>query len=515
MPSSLIRGRYVIRRVVSRTEVDLVEDGAVFQRDGEVVEVGPFADLSRKHRADEVIGSADHVVVPGFVNAHHHVGLTPLQLGSPDHPLELWFASRMGARVVDLYLDTLYSAFEMIASGITTVQHLHSRARGGLKGVVEAAGKVIKAYRDIGMRVSYAYGMRDQNRLVYGDDQAFIDSLPADIGPGVAEVLSAQAMPIEDYFALFEHLHAEYGQEDRVRIQLAPANLHWCSDRALGLLKECSERFKVPLHMHVLETAYQKEYARRRTGGSAVRYLHEAFGLLGPRMTMGHGVWLSEADIDLAAETGTCICHNCSSNLRLRSGVAPLNAFESRGVRVAIGLDEAGINDDRDMLQEMRLVLRLHRVPGMDDAVPTAAQVLRMATEHGAHTTPFGAGIGTLEPGRACDLSLVGWRKIAEPYLDLSQGVSVVEALIARARPGSVETVVVAGDPIYRDGRFTRIDKEAVLAELAEALQAPLAADEIRRRETARKVLPFVKRFYDGYLAGESRDPFYRPSSRS
>jgi cytosine/adenosine deaminase-related metal-dependent hydrolase len=125
MASSLIRGKYVIVKVESRVDARVITDGAVFQRDGVVVEVGPYAELQARHRPDEVLGSAEHVVVPGFVNGHHHVGLTPLRLGSPDHPLELWFASRMTARDVDPYLDTLYSAFEMLESGITTVQHLH------------------------------------------------------------------------------------------------------------------------------------------------------------------------------------------------------------------------------------------------------------------------------------------------------------------------------------------------------------------------------------------------------
>ena len=117
------------------------------------------------------------------------------------------------------------------------------------------------------------------------------------------------------------------------------------------------------MHMHLVETAYQKEYARRRGGGTALDYI-DRFGFLGPRLTLGHGVWLNEADLDRIAATGTHICHNCSSNFRLRSGVAPLNAFEQRGIDTAIGLDEAGINDDRDMLQEMRMVLRAHRFQG-------------------------------------------------------------------------------------------------------------------------------------------------------
>ena len=94
-------------------------------------------------------------------------------------------------------------------------------------------------------------------------------------------------------------------------------------------------------------------------------------------MTLGHGVWLNEDDIQRIAETGTCVCHNCSSNFRLRSGVAALNKLEAAGITTAIGIDEAGINDDRDMLQEMRMVLRAHRVPGMDDEVPAPAQVFR------------------------------------------------------------------------------------------------------------------------------------------
>src|SRR3989440_8743462 len=140
--------------------------------------------------------------------------------------------------------------------------------------------------------------------------------------------------------------------------------------------------------------------------------------MLGPHMTLGHGVWLNEDDIERVAATGTMICHNASSNLRLRSGVAPLNRFLAAGVNVALGLDEAGINDDRDMLQEMRLVLRLHRVPGMDDVVPTSAQVFRMATENGAATTPYAGHIGTLERGKAADVVLLSWRQIAHPFLD-------------------------------------------------------------------------------------------------
>lgn len=499
--------------MTSRHDAQVIEDGAVFQRDGVVVEVGRYSELANRHRADETLGSPEHVLLPGFVNSHHHLGLTPLQMGSPDYPLELWWASRLAKRDVDLYLDTLHSAFEMIESGITAVQHMHSRANGPLRRIEEAANQVIKAYEDVGMRVSYSYGIREQNRLVYEPDEQFVKRLPPDIAPGIAEMLRAQTIPLEENFKLFESLHRQHAHKERVRIQLAPTNLHWCTDKGLATVRQYAEQYRVPMHLHLLETTFQKEYARRRTGTTAVRHIHN-LGLLGPNLTLGHGVWLSEADIELIAETGTRICHNASSNLRLRSGIAPLNHYLGCGVPVALGLDEAGINDDKDILQEMRLVLRLHRVPGMDDAVPTPAEVLRMATEHGAHTTPFGSHIGTLEPGKAADIVIMNWRHIAYPYLDAD--VPVVDAVVQRARTHGVETVLVAGEPILRDGRFTRVDKQAALEELARSLRAPLAPHEERRRELSRRVFPYVRQFYadEGYLDVHEHEPYYRTSSK-
>jgi 5-methylthioadenosine/S-adenosylhomocysteine deaminase len=511
MATSLIHGKYIICKATSRTEARVIEDGAVVQRDGTIIDIGQYRDLAPRYRPDEVFGSDEHIVMPGLVNSHHHVGLTPFQLGSPDHPLELWFASRMAARDVPPYLDTLYSACEMIESGITTVQHLHGWRGGPIARVMSIAEDILKAYQDIGMRVSYSYALRDQNRLVYEADEAFVKRLPPDIAPDVRAWLQAQTIPLAEHLGLFVDLWERWHRRARVRIQLAPANLHWCSDEALQALRDYAAKYRVGMHMHLLETPYQKAYAQRRTGTTAVRYLAD-LGLLGPTMTLGHGVWVTEEDIERVAETGTMICHNASSNLRLRSGVAPLNQWTARGVRVGLGLDEAGINDDRDMLQEMRLVLRLHRVPGMDDAVPTAPQVFQMATENGALTTGFADTIGTLEPGMAADLVLMKWRQIAYPYLD--PGVPLVDAVVHRAKTSAVETVLVAGEPVLRDGQFTRVNKADVLEALAAAMRAPLQAAEERRGALSPAVFPYVKHFYDGWLDEKARDPFYRPSSR-
>lgn len=511
MAASLIRSRAMITHATDRHGWNEVADGAVLQEDGAIAAVGTYAELRRKHPNLPVVGSGNEILLPGFINGHHHVGLTPVQLGSPDMPLELWFVTRMVIRNLNMYLDTLYSAFEMIASGITTVQHIHGWAPGKLAEVEARADEVIRAYEDIGMRVSYSFAVRDQNRLVYQDDATFVASLPPELRGPMQRWYDRLQLSLDDYIALFENLYRRHQNKSRVKVQLAPANLHWCSDAALGRLAETSRQYNVPLHMHLLETAYQKEYARRRGDCTAVEYI-DRFGLLGPQMTLGHGVWLNEHDIDRLAETGTCVCHNCSSNFRLRSGVAALNVLEAKGINTAIGLDEAGINDDRDMLQEMRMVLRAHRVPGMDDQVPGIAQVFRMATSGGAKTTGFGERLGVLAPGRAADMVLIDWRQVSYPYLD--EETPLLDAVLQRAKTEGVRSVICDGEVIYTDGRFTKVDRDGALRALHEDLQKALSDDELERRRLSKALLPHVRAFYARYFDPAQHAPFYRPSSR-
>src|SRR5580698_424892 len=206
MVTSIIRSRSMFTRAIDRATCEEIADGAVLQEDGVILEIGTYENFVRRFPTTPVHGSGNEVMLPGFVNAHHHIGLTPVQLGSPDMPLELWFVTRMVMRSVNLYLDTLYSAFEMIASGVTTVQHLQGWAPGGLAEVDTRADEVIRAYEDIGMRVSYSFAVRDQNRLVYQRDEDFLASLPADLRGPAQRWFARLQLTLDDYVALFENL---------------------------------------------------------------------------------------------------------------------------------------------------------------------------------------------------------------------------------------------------------------------------------------------------------------------
>lgn len=512
MTVQIVTARWIVTGTAPDGTSHVLDNGALAHEDGIILAVGPADEIRNTYPNAPVSSYPRHLILPGLINAHHHVGLTPLQMGAPDSPLELWFAARLAMRKIDPYLDTLYSAFEMISSGVTTVQHIQGWAVGNVDAVVGSAGRVLDAYQDIGMRVSYCYSVREQNRFVYEADADFCNRLPPEIGQKMAAHLDRLTMPFDDFMTMFDRL-VETRQSNRARIQLAPANLHWMTDDGLLAMQEKSAAAGVPMHMHLLETPYQKEYAYRRTGTTAVKHL-EKLGLLGPHMTLGHGVWMTEEDIEICAGTGTCICHNCSSNLRLRSGVLPLMELNRRGMTVAMGMDEAGINDDRDMIQEMRMALTMHRVPGMEPGdVPSPGRILRMATEHGARTTAFGTGIGRLDSGRRMDAVIFDYDRATYPYQD--PGIAPLDALIHRAKSRDVHQVIVEGDVIFEDGRFTRIDRDAVLARIAETLSKPRDQDELDRLKLREDVFPTVKAFYDAYLQQTGqRVPYYQTASR-
>ena len=496
MSSSLIRGKYVICKVTGPDSAEVVSDGAVYQKDGVIVEVGKYDDLRGRYPGEEVIGSSRYVVMPGLVNDHFHVGLTPLQLGTLDMPLGIRGFARMGAKYIDPYLDQLYGAIQMIETGTTTVQAMHGGGQAPETVGMSMADAAIKGYMESGMRVSYAPIASDESALISGGSvEEFAATLPADLSGRFNSLMATSSQPTEDWMLLMDELASKYGGDrySRVRISLAPSMPHRTSDALLMGMKELAARYKTGMHIHLQESLYQKLYGERLWGKTPLQHLND-LGFLGPELVCGHSVWTTEEDIEIIAATGTSVCHNPSSNLRLQSGIAPVGRLLEKGIRIAIGSDEATINDDKDLFQEMRLVLKLHRVPGVENVPPTSHQVFQMATENGAHAAAYGDLVGTLEPGKRADIVLLNLQNIEEPYID--PDVSIVDAVVHRGRSVDVDTVLVDGEVVMRDRRLTKVDREAFYKELKAALDRPHTPQEAERRELTQQVVPYLFSYY-------------------
>jgi cytosine/adenosine deaminase-related metal-dependent hydrolase len=512
MPSSLIRGKYVVSRAGADAESsNMITDGAVFQRDGVIEDVGPYETLKSRYAADEEIGGPGYIVIPGLVNAHHHGrGVTPLQMGTCDDSLETWILAGWGRRPYDLYLMILYTALRMIESGTTTIMYNH--ARTPVAGLEDDIAQVMRAFQDAGMRVAFSVYYIHQNRLVYSSDEQFLASLPSDLADGLRRYLAANSISADDYFALFESTYRKYGADPsgKVRVLLSPANVQWDSDDFLQQTKEYAARYNTGIHMHLVETFYQKEYGLRTWGKTPVAHLND-LEFLGPELSCAHAVWLTADDIELLAQSGATVCHNASSNLRLKSGIAPVNNMLSRGVNVAMGTDSHAINDDDDMVQEMRLVSKLHRQPGIGAPAINSYQVLSMATANAAAPTFFHDQIGALEKGRRADLALLDLSAIEEPYLE--PDISPVDALLYRGKARDVDTVIINGEVMLQGGRSTRVNKAEVVKELKDRFSRPLEPSALEARQMVRQLLPYVERFYESWQVVDS-PPHYQHNSR-
>jgi cytosine/adenosine deaminase-related metal-dependent hydrolase len=293
----------------------------------------------------------------------------------------------------------------------------------------------------------------------------------------------------------------EAERKDFVRLHLAPANLHWCSDESLDLIFGTARDAGANIHMHLAETARQADYARRRVGRSAVAHL-AASGWLEPNVTLGHGNWLDRDDMDLVAACGCTICHNASSGLRLGSGIAPVNEMRARGIPLALGIDQSNIADDRDMTIEMKLVWALHRGTGLFNDRPDAAAVLQMATEYGAVSAGFAGIAGRIEPGLQADIVLMNKGAVARPWLD--PATPVAEAVLHRGGRHAVDQVFVGGRRVVDGGRVVSIDRDGILREIRERLDRTESAAEAESKRMVARMMPYLEAF----LRAHTPDPF-------
>ena len=383
----------------------------------------------------------------------------------------------------------------MIESGITTVQHNHMAARlpPGVE-LYDAASEIVDAYEDSGMRVAFSLSTSDQNHLVYEDDDRFLSTLPTELAGKARAQIATRPVQLEEYLSACGEMHARR-QAPRTNIFVSPHNVHWCSDEMLTAISDFARRHETGLHIHLQETIYQRMYGSRHWNGTPLSHLAE-LGVLGPEVSCAHGVWLSESDVGILGETGTAICTNPSSNLRLKSGIAPINRLLEDDVTVALGIDEAGINDDNDILQEMRMAQKIHREPGVDAPYPTSHEILELATPNGANVTFFDQ-VGTIEPGKRADLVLINLDRIEDPYLH--PDTDIVDALVYRGKGLDVDTVMVDGEVLLRNGEFLRVNKSDVRARLQDSLARVLTDRETSRAALSEELLPYVNRWFSAW----------------
>ena len=414
--------------------------------------------------APVVIDAREALVIPGLVNAHYH-SYDVLQKGMlEDMPFDVWalhsqpiyFGRRSKA---ELRARVLVGALEALRNGITTVQDMNTLVPRD----EETLDTILAAYDEVGIRVVFSIAMRDLAAL---DIAPF---LPPAVPDDVMALIQGQP---NDPRAELDFVERQIGRRPacgRFSWAISPSGPQRSSQNLLEGVCDLAGRHGLPIFTHVYETKAQTAKAREiygADGGSMIRYL-ERVGLLAQRTTLAHGVWLMPDEVEILAAHSVTLAHNPISNLKLKSGIAPMRRVVDAGVNVALGCDNCSCGDCQNMFQAMKMFCLL---AGVTDPNPTgihAAQAISAATLGGARAMGLEREIGAIAAGYRADIVLID---LSDPaYMPFN---SAARQLVYSECGRGVKTTIVDGRIVMRDGRIETVDEAALRAELVDLMPA-------------------------------------------
>lgn len=354
--------RIILKSVLLENErKDILVADKVFKK------IAPEKTLSAE-AADKVIDASRFAILPAFYNTHTHAAMTFCRGLSDDVPLDIWLKDYIWPREAklsasDVYVASRYAILEMIRSGTVFFADMYWYRT-----------ETIRAAEELGVRASIGV--------------AFADALNPDTA--------------ENIRFIEENVHK---LSDRVQLAVAPHAIYTNTAECLKITRDCSERFRLPLHIHLAETLGEEVRSVSPTGGlSPVEYL-DSLGFLSERTVAAHLVHVSDRDLDILARRQVTCAHNPCSNMKLSSGTFRIKPFLDRGIRVSLGTDGAASNNNLDMREEMKFASLLAKMTSGDPTVLSATETLKMATRNGAEA--FGIHAGVIAEGFLADAILV------------------------------------------------------------------------------------------------------------
>lgn len=454
--------------------------GDIRIRDGIIAEIGRNLDAG----AAQVVDARGKVAIPGLVNAHTHSNQA-LEKGLCDrYPLDAWMvlASYGGANAElsprDLYVSALVGAIEMIRTGATSVLDM---PRIDLARFEVMSDAVMQAYADIGMRAAVAASYTDLN---------FAASLPLALVPGMSETYRpGRVAAVDDIVAHLEAFIARWrGRHPRLTPMIGPSSLPRCSTELFEASVDLARRAQVGLQTHLLSGKSQVMIGAERYGASTVAFL-KRIGCLEEWASFAHSIWLDDAEMQVLGASPAVAVHNPVSNMKLGAGVSPIPELRKAGGRVALGSDGASSQDSQNMFETMKGAAILHRITHEQEDWLLAEDVLGLCWNGGA--AALRQKLGRLEVGYAADIVLLSTRS-----LFLAPREQLAGQLIHSELGGSVDTVVIAGEIVFSNGRIHGIDEPAIHAEAQDIISRLYAGlpNRMRKFEEVRPLFRELER---------------------
>ena len=393
---------------------------------------------SGKILADKVIDAGGAILMPGLSNTHTHLGMTLLRGYADDTALQDWLEKHIwpaeaNLKAEDVYCGALLGCLEMIRSGTTAFCDMYF-----------FMDETAKAVEKAGLRGCLSYGM-----IEFGDEEK-----------GDKELAVNQKF-VSDW---------QGKANGRITTMYGPHAPNTCSQSFIARAKEAAEKDGVGVHIHVLETEAELNHMKENFGVCSVHHLDavDFWNTSEVPVLAAHCVWMSDGDIKLFAEKGVTISHNPISNMKLASGIAPIQKMLDAGAAVALGTDGCASNNTLNLFEEMKTAALLQKVGTMNPTALPAKAVVEMATKNGGQVIDKKTGV--LKVGNKADLILVDLKKAnATPVFD------VYSHLVYAASGSDVKTVIVDGKILMEEYKILVLDEEKILAD-AEKCALELAA---------------------------------------
>lgn len=377
---------------------------------------------------DKKIDGKNYLAMPGFVNAHTHVGMSLFRNFSDDVELMTWLNEKIWPledKLIeqDVYWASLLSHAEMIMTGTTSFADMYY-----------FEDQTIKALEKSKMRAQISRGLTLEDK---------------------------NYKKIEENIDLFKKY--ENSQNGRINIAFGPHAVYTTDKNYLKEINKYAKKYKMPIHIHLSETKTENIDCMKRFNQSPTEVFEEC-GIFENKTIAAHGVYLSDKDLDILSKYDVSVVHNPSSNLKLSSGFLDCTRVINKKINLAMGTDSSASNNNLSMIKEISLTSLVSKYNNPQNL--KAYDVLKMATINGAKALGLDDKIGTLEEGKLADIILI----------DLNNPNHTPQNNLISSLPYStfdkdVSYVIINGDLVYDDKKFVYLNEKEIIKNAEESFQ--------------------------------------------
>lgn len=412
-------------------EYSIFDPGALAVKNDSIMAVGNQSEILDQFQADQVMDCEGKILMPGLINAHTHVPMTLLRGLADDLRLDVWLMGYMMPVEREFVspefvrLGTKLACAESIRSGVTTFVDMYY-----------FESEIAEATAEVGLR--------------------------AICSQSVLKFPSPDATYFEESLAAAEAFINEWKGHPLIIPSIGPHAVYTCTDEILRACSQLAQKYDVPLHIHVSETANEVDNIRQQSGMPVVPYLKKR-DIFDAKVIAAHCVHIDEGEMRTIQRAGAGIAHNPSSNLKLASGFANVTKMLELGVNVGIGTDGPASNNDLDMVEEIRLASMVAKCASGDPTVLPARQTLAMATCLGAKAVHIDHLTGSLVPGKRADLILLSIDRLHNAPNFQRDPEGIYSQIIYAAKSTDISDVMVNGSWLMRENQLLTLDEDELI----------------------------------------------------